>query len=35
MIFKKDIKKEAKEMVIIKNPHRQPKKVRVLGKVKK
>jgi hypothetical protein len=29
---KKDIKKE---VVVIKNPHPQPKKVRVLGKVKK
>ena len=32
---KKKIKKEVKEMVVIKNPHSQPKKVRVLGKVKK
>jgi hypothetical protein len=35
MKYKKDIKKEVKEVVVIKNPHPQPKKVRVLGKVKK
>lgn len=35
MKLKKQIKKEVKEVVVIKNPHAQPKKVRVLGKVKK